>query len=205
MRIEEVEKSKKIFRILKKENNLELNRSLSFDLSEFSILRKGKFFKNINTWKMLEFGNETYLLSLKNSYEIEIVGTAGESAITTDVVNRHNAILMKMEFDLPDLIIRPAYVREKIANIFLNFDVKLTNRNSFNKKYMLESKAKPELLEKIITQNLTNKISEFKEFYLEIINSTILLKFENSINLQDSNQLIEIAKLIEIEIKNVAQ
>ena len=184
---------------------MEVSKGVRFDLSQYSIIEKGEFLKNIYTWKLTEFDLETYFLSIRNSYKIEIGGTAGKSMITIDEESQHNALLIKTNFQIPQLIIRPAYLREKIANIFLNFDIKLNDRKEFNKKYILESSTDNKELEKLLTQNLTNEFIKHNGFSIEFKSNTILLKFEKEFNEKDSVNLILIGKIIESEIKNVVQ
>ncbi len=184
---------------------MEVTKGIRFDLSKYSIIEKGKFLKNTYSWKLTEFDLNAYLLSIRNSYKIEISGTAGESMIETDIENKHNAVVIMTELKLPELIIRPAYFKEKLANLFLNFDKKLSGRTEFNKKYILESSTHQTELEKIITHKLTNELIKVDRFSLEFKENSILLKFEKEFNKEDSVNLIKLGKIIETEIKNVAQ
>ena len=61
---------------------MEAAREIRFDLKEYSIIEKGKFLKNIYTWKLTEFHFDAYFLSIRNSYKVEASGTALESMIT---------------------------------------------------------------------------------------------------------------------------
>jgi len=202
----EQNKSKKqIIYFLKKNFPMEAAKGVRFDLKEYSIIEKGKFLKNIYTWKLTEFDFHSYFLSIRNSYKEEVSGTGGESMIMADVEIKHNAVIMTTDFSLPELTIRPAYFREKFANLFLSFDIKLNDRKSFNKKYILESSSNESKLEKTLTHNLTNELIKYDEFSLEFKNNTILLLFNKEFNEKDSVNLIKIGKIIETEIKNVAQ
>ncbi len=205
MTAEEDKAKKEIINFLKKKYSMEAERSARFDLSEYSIIEKGALLKNIYNWKLIDFEFLTYFLSIRNSYKIEVMGTAGESMVTTDKESQHNALLIISDFKIPELIIRPAYLREKIANVFLNFDIKLNNRKEFNKKYILESSSDYKTLDTMLTKKLTNELIKLKEFSLEFKNNTILLKFEKEFNKKDSLELIEIGKIVESEIKNVVQ
>ncbi len=201
MNSEKPKSNRQILNFLKKNFAMEVAKGIRFDLSLFSIIEKGEFLKNIYTWKLTEFDIDSYLLSIRNSYKIEIMGTGGESMKTTDIENKHNAVIIVTDFSLPELIIRPAYLREKIANLFLNFDLKLSERNDFNKKYILESSSTLLELEKILSHNLTNELNKHEEFSLEFRKGFVLLKFEKEFNESDSINLIKIGKLIESEIK----
>ena len=114
-------------------------------------------------------------------------------------------MILKTESNLPELIIRPAYLKEKIANLFLKFDKKLHSRKEFNRKYILESSLNQVELEKIITKKITDELIKVNEFSLEFKNNSIFLKFEKEFNEEDSVNLIKLGKLIETELKNVAQ
>jgi len=114
-------------------------------------------------------------------------------------------VILKTESNLPELIIRPAYLKEKIANLFLKFDKKLNERKEFNKKYILESSLSQTELEKIITKNLTDELVKVNEFSLEFKDNSIFLKFEKEFNEEDSVNLIKLGKIIETELKNVVQ
>ena len=184
---------------------MEVAKGIRFDLSKYSIIPKGKFLKNIYTWKLTEFDSDVYLLSIRNSYKTEIMGTGGESMIEIDTESKHNGVILKTESNLPELIIRPAYLKEKIANLFLKFDKKLNNRKEFNKKYILESSISQTELEKMITRNLTDELVKLNEFSLEFKDNSIFLKFEKEFNEEDSINLIKLGKIIETELKNVVQ
>lgn len=205
MTSENEKRHKQILNFLKKEFQIEVAKGIRFDLSKYSIIEKGKFLKNTYSWKLTEFDLNAYLLSIRNSYKIEISGTAGESMIETDIESKHNAVVIMTELKLPELIIRPAYFKEKLANLFLNFDKKLSGRTEFNKKYILESSTHQTELEKIITQKLTNELIKVDRFSLEFQDNSILLKFEKEFNKEDSVNLIKLGKIIETEIINVAQ
>lgn len=192
---------KQIIYFLKKNFSMEATKSIRFDLKEYSIIKKGAFLKNIYTWRLTNFNFETYFLSIRNSYKVEVSGTSLESLVTMDVESLQNAVIIKTDFDIPDLMIRPADLKEKIANLFLKFDIKLENRNSFNNKYILESLTNQLTLENILTKKLTNELIKYNEFSLEFKSNIILLKFEKEFNQQDSVALIRIAKLIETELK----
>ncbi|WP_417857655.1 hypothetical protein [Xanthomarina gelatinilytica] len=202
----EIEKSnRKILNSLKKKFPMEVASGIRFDLSKYSIIPKGKFLKNIYTWELTEFEFDAYLLSIRNSYKTEIMGTGGESMIEIDTESKHNGLILKTESNLPELIIRPAYLKEKIANLFLKFDKKLNGRKEFNKKYILESSLNQFELEKIITKRITDELIKVSEFSLEFKNNSIFLKFEKEFNEEDSINLIKLGKIIETELKNVAQ
>ncbi|WCO03560.1 hypothetical protein [Psychroserpens ponticola] len=202
----EIEKSnRKILYFLKKKFPMEVAKGIRFDLSKYSIIPKGKFLKNIYTWKLTEFDFDAYLLSIRNSYKTEIMGTAGESMVEIDTESKHNGLILKTESNLPELIIRPAYLNEKIANLFLKFDKKLNDRKEFNKKYILESSLSQTELEEIITRNITDELVKVNEFSLEFKDNSIFLKFEKEFNEQDSVNLINLGKIIETELKNVVQ
>ncbi|WP_452231343.1 hypothetical protein [Lacinutrix sp. MEBiC02595] len=202
----EIEKSnRKILYLLKKKFPMEVAKGIRFDLSKYSIIPKGKFLKNIYTWKLTEFDFDIYLLSIRNSYKTEIMGTGGESMIEIDTESKHNGLILKTESNLPELIIRPAYLKEKIANLILRFDKKLDDRKEFNKKYILESSLSQTKLENIITRNLTDELIKVNGFSLEFKDNTIFLKFEKEFNEEDSIKLIKLGKTIETELKNVVQ
>ena len=200
----ESEKSnRKILYLLKKKFPMEVAKGIRFDLNQYSIIPKGEFLKNIYTWKLTEFDFDAYLLSIRNSYKTEIMGTAGESMVEIDTESKHNGVILKTESKLPEIIIRPAYLKEKIANLFLKFDKKLNDRKEFNKKYILESSLNQTELEKIITRNLTDELVKVNEFSLEFKDNSIFLKFEKEFNEEDSVNLIKLGKIIETELKNV--
>jgi len=202
----EIEKNnRKILYLLKKKFPMEVAKGIRFDLSKYSIIPKGKFLKNIYTWKLTEFDSDAYLLSIRNSYKTEIMGTGGESMIEIDTESKHNGVILKTESNLPELIIRPAYLKEKIANIFLKFDKKLNDRKEFNKKYILESSISQIELEKMITRNLTDELVKVNEFSLEFKDNSIFLKFEKEFNEEDSVNLLKLGKILETELKNVVQ
>ncbi|WP_055446234.1 MULTISPECIES: hypothetical protein [Lacinutrix] len=202
----EIEKSnRKILYLLKKKFPMEVAKGIRFDLSKYSIIPKGKFLKNIYTWKLTEFDFDIYLLSIRNSYKTEIMGTGGESMVEIDTESKHNGLILKTESNLPELIIRPAYLKEKIANLILRFDKKLDDRKEFNKKYILESSLSQTKLENIITRNLTDELIKVNGFSLEFKDNTIFLKFEKEFNEEDSIKLIKLGKTIETELKNVVQ
>ena len=51
---------------------MEVAKTTRFDLSKYSIIEKGEALKNTYTWKLMDFELNTYLLTTRNSYKIEI-------------------------------------------------------------------------------------------------------------------------------------
>jgi hypothetical protein len=203
MKYDGKEVAKRVMQIMKAKYRLEGKRDLFFDLDSFLILKKGNFFKHLYTWELLDFANKSYLLSISNSYRIEEEGFNWDLKRTTELINRYNAVLILTSLNFRNMIIRPKKFKEKIANLFLSFDVKLKNNPNFNKKYILESNAKVEKLELFLTNRIVSRLNLLENFNLEIINSAILMRFDNALNIEDSMQLIEIAKLIDDEIQNI--
>ena len=196
----EKDKSKEVIKLIKKELTLETKRGLYFYLKNYKILTIGKQFKHSYTWKINDFVNDSFLLSINNSYETQVNGSIGsKSLVKSHIQTKHNAILIKTYLDIPDLIIRPSSFKDRFANVFKNFDVKLTNRSRFNHLFILESNASVKVLDKIINKTITNLLIKYKGFYLEIQNAIILMKFEKSINKEDSFNLIKVAKTIDLE------
>lgn len=196
----EEDKSKEVLKLIKKELNLEIKKGLYFYLKNYKILTIGKYFKHSYTWKIKGFVNDSFLLSIRNSYETQVSGSVGsKSFVKSHTQTRHNAILIKTYLDIPDLIIRPSSFNDRFVNVFKNFDVKLTDRSRFNYLFILESNESVKVLDKIISQTITNLLIKYKGFYLEIMNAIILMKFEKSINKEDTFNLIKIAKIIDLE------
>lgn len=137
-----------------------------------------------------------------NSFKVTGTDLTGNPGVNIDQRSKYHAILIQLETDIPNLIIRPSSIREKITNFFLNFDVKLDNRNEFNNEYILESNANKLVIEKILSNSFTDNLLKYKDLCIEFNSNTILLKFEKELNPEDSIKLVEIAKIIELEFLN---
>jgi hypothetical protein len=181
-------------------NILPIN-NLRFDLSEFIIIKKGKYFHYLYTWKFLDSFNKMYLCSFRNSYETE--GMNAYYFFEIDHVSgRYLGLLLESKVELPDLIIRPSTISDRVSNLFLGFDIKLDNRRKFNTNYILESNATKEECSNFLIETLTSLIEKEINFYLEIKDAKIFLKFEQEMQLQNTMSLIEIGLLIDEIIKN---
>lgn len=195
---------KSLLKEINKSVNLSYKRDLKFNLTHFTIFRKGKLFSNSSTWEISDFTCDSFFLSFKNSYETRKRGVEDGSSpgIIDHIEFRQIGILIKSNMELPNLIIRPFYFGERIANVFLKFDVELSDREKFNKKYVLESKSDNAQLEDLLSKNLTLKMSIYDDFCLEIIDSNILMKFENDFSKEKAFALFDIANLIDKRLKS---
>ena len=200
-------KKKKSYRqiliFLKKEFKLEFVKNKRFNLKKYSIIEKGEYLKVMSYWKLTGFNLEAYLLNIRNSYVAQESGSVGESFIPVTFENKNSAIIIRSKYDFPEVIIRPAKTRDRLANVFLNFDIKLSGRKLFNRKYILESNSNQILVEKFISKNITNELIKHQEFNLESKKNSILFKFEREFNQEDVIKLIKIGEIIEKEIKTL--
>ena len=96
---------------------------LDKELMNFSILNKGDLFKVHGAWKIIGFQKETYLVSYRYTYKSDIDGTGGMSYIQENFTDRNITIIIKTKTEIPNLILRPKKLLDRIGNFFLRFDV----------------------------------------------------------------------------------
>ncbi len=157
-------------------------------LNGFSILEKGDGFRISYCWE-LEPG--FYLFSLYNSYRLL-------NTVPTEQKPRFRSFkylycFLTLSTDLPDSIIRPNSIDEKLVDLFMNRHTKIPNANHFNRRYLVESTA-PNLLISKLNEELLLLIENFQELYVEIRDKKCLLLHLRPANYDDTVHLIEIAK-----------
>ena len=194
----------KLIKDIKKVYNVEVFNDKSKNLTDFNQFNKGNLFKHLFTWKLNDFNNDIFLLSIQNSYEIELSGTGGMSYLTGDQPNRYISIVIESKVNLPNLILKPTNLQDVVSNFFLKFDRKISGEREFNNKYILETESNSEFLNELFSQSLILLLNKQKNFHMEINNSLILLKFEKEINQKDNKTLFKIAEIIDENLKNVA-
>ncbi|MEQ6124945.1 hypothetical protein AAON49_12120 [Pseudotenacibaculum sp. MALMAid0570] len=183
----------KIFKVEKNQNRY-------FNLNDYSRGLHGKYLKITSVRKILDFPRETFHIFYQDSHEIEVNGTVpGYSDIKTDLITYHDAVLIKFDSFLPDLTIRPNNINEKVANLFLRFDIKLKNRKRFNNLYVLESNTNSEKLERLLSVAITDELILYNNLNIDFKNQSILLRFDEEVNKENSTSLIKLAKLIQSE------
>ncbi|HVZ97077.1 MAG TPA: hypothetical protein VG847_09400, partial [Chitinophagaceae bacterium] len=138
---------------------------------------------------------------IRNSYAVDVMNNYTFFE-TNHISGRYLVILIESKIELPDLIIRPSTMADKVSNLLLHFDIKLDNRPKFNAEYILESGATKPVCESLLTPELTSVIEKQKDFCLEIRESRILIKYQHEMQLEESMNLLAIGKLLDYIIKN---
>ena len=100
---------------------------------------------------------------------------------------------LTLSTDLPDTIVRPNTLGEKIANLIIHSHTRIPHNSKFNSRYLVESTAADLLISKL-TEELLLHIENFEELYLEIRDRKCLLLHLRPANYDDTVQLIEISK-----------
>jgi len=157
-------------------------------LDGFSILEKGDGFKISYCWE-LEPG--FYLFSLYNSYRLRNIDPAVQKPRYRSF--KYLYCFLTLSTDLPDTIIRPNTLGEKLANLITHSHMKIPHNSKFNNRYLLESTA-PEVIISRMTDELILHIERFNELYIEIRDKKCLLLHLRPANYDETVQLIEISK-----------
>ena len=132
-----------------------------------------------------------YLFSLYNSYRLHIIGPAVRHPLYRSF--KYLYCFLTLSTDLPDTIIRPNTLGEKLANLLTHSHTSIPHNSKFNSRYLLESTA-PDVLISKMTEELLLHIENFDELYLEIRDKKCLLLHLRPANYDDTVELIEISK-----------
>jgi hypothetical protein len=159
-------------------------------LDEFSVLEKGDGFKISYCWE-LESGLN--LFSLYNSYRLHSINPADQKPRFRSF--KYLYCFLTLSTDLPDTIIRPNTLAEKLANLVTHSHTRIPHYSKFNSRYLVES-ITPDLLISKLTDELLLYIENFEDLYLEIRDKKCLLLHLRPANYNDTVQLIEISKRV---------
>ncbi len=166
------------------------------NLSSFKAIKRGRFYKVLFAWRLLDWSHNTFLVSLRNSVEQQHFNEY--MFMQTDHQSgRYFALLIELSRPFLKMIIRPFSIGEKITNMFLDFDIKLDDRKEFNSKYIVESNGSKVECEDFLTLELTNLIQKQNNFYLEITDSGILVTHRHEIEMHSSRELLLIGQTID--------
>src|SRR5215831_9931550 len=99
-------------------------------LDRFSILEKGDAFRINYCW---EVESNVHLFSLINSYRLNIVDPA--TSWPRFNTFKYLYCYLALTIDLPDTIIRPNTVGEKLANLLTHVHTRFPDNPKFNNKY----------------------------------------------------------------------
>ena len=190
-----------IIKPLKKAYKLEPMRGLDLNLRSFGISKTGELFKHLYSWKILSFQHDAYITSLRNSYVTEVINS-NYTFETKNISGRYLGILIETAQPIPDFTIRPSFLADKISNLILRYDIKIEGFPKFNKNYILSSEAPLSAFEKILTRHFLTKVEGLQNFYLEMKDSRIFMKFENEMSSSNAIELMAIGELIDKNIKN---
>jgi hypothetical protein len=157
-------------------------------LNGFSVLEKGDGFKVSYCW---ELQSGLYLFSLYNSYRLHNIDPAAQKPRFKSF--KYLYCFLTLSTDLPDTIVRPNTLGEKIANLIIHSHTRIPHNSKFNSRYLVESTAADLLISKL-TEELLLHIENFEELYLEIRDRKCLLLHLRPANYDDTVQLIEISK-----------
>ena len=157
-------------------------------LNGFSILEKGDGYRISYCW---ELQSGLYLFSLYNSYRLHNIDPAAQKPRYKSF--KYLYCFLTLTTDLPDTIIRPNTLGEKLANLVTHSHTRIPHNSKFNSRYLLESTA-PDVVISKLTDELLLHIENFEELYLEIRDKRCLLLHLRPANYDDSIQLIEISK-----------
>jgi hypothetical protein len=190
----------RIIKALRKKHDLESIIDLELDLNEFRIIKSGENYRYLDTWKVNRAFHNVYLCSYIDSFETEQMNN-NFFFQKYHYTERYHAIFIESKIELPDLIVRPSLLADKFSNPFLKYDMKLIDRPIFNSQYVVESKASKQDCESFLTQNLTSLMEEEKNFFLEVKNSKVLCIYEQEMEMNNTFNLLSIAKEIDEILK----
>jgi hypothetical protein len=157
-------------------------------LNGFSILEKGDGYKIGYCW---ELESNFYLFSLYNSYRLRSIDPTAKQPRYRSF--KYLYCFLTLSTDLPDTIIRPNTLGEKLANLLTHSHTRIPHNSKFNNRYLLESTA-PDVFISKMTDELLLHIEDFEGLYLEIRDKKCLLLHLRPANYDDTVRLIEISK-----------
>jgi hypothetical protein len=191
-----------VLKKLKTEYELIPDRNIGIDFSMFSLFEKGDNFKINYKWKVDTDKEPIFIISYNNSYRLNIVKSGLEPKIHSNDF-RYFSFYCFLGINIPDLIIKPSTLADKVSNLFLNFDIKLNNRTKFNRKYILESTSN-KLIDRILNEKITNLFEHSSDLIMEINCGHCLIWNLKPCNYENSKLMILILKELQ-ETKNAAQ
>jgi hypothetical protein len=156
------------------------------ELDKFSILERGDNYKISYCW---EISPGLHLFSLNNSYRRTSVDPALGWPRTRWF--KYLYCFLTLNTGLPDTMIRPNNVGEKIVNLFTHNHTRLPQRGRW--EYLLESLS-PDVLINKMTDEFLAEIQNFDELYVEIREGKCLLLHLRPANYEDTLKLIEVSK-----------
>jgi hypothetical protein len=170
------------------------------DFEVFTTIYKGDAFKIKTSWKVNELKKSTYILSYNNSYHLDTV-TGNLEYRPHYVTSSYLCCYVDLNASIPDTIVHPLSLTDKIVNILFHQNIKLKNKPLFNKKYLLQSVDKEKIIE-ILTDKLIDTLASFDDIFIEIRNNKCLIHYLRPVLENDGIILTEIAEKFET-IKNV--
>ena len=127
-------------------------------LNGFSILEKGDGFKVSYCW---ELQSGLYLFSLYNSYRLHNIDPAVQKPRFKSF--KYLYCFLTLTTDLPDTIVRPNTLGEKIANLITHSHTRIPRNSKFNSRYLVESTASDLFISKL-TDELLLHIENSKSY-----------------------------------------
>lgn len=154
----------------------------------FSLLEKGDGFRIGYCW---EIQANCYLFSFYNSYRLHQIDPALQKPSYRSF--KYLCCFLTLNSDLPDTLIRPNTMAEKLVNLFTHSQHKIAPNSKFDSKYLVES-TNPDVLISRLSKEILSQMEHFNELHVEIRGRQCLLFHLRPANYEDTVQLIEIAK-----------
>jgi hypothetical protein len=137
MTIDDTINHKKLIREIKRNYSAVPDISKKIDLDSFQILTKGYRFRKNYIWQINADGFIQYLISLHNSYRGQFFN-GGYMENTDVVLNYLLYCYCEFDCDIPDFVIRPNRLEDKIADRFSKAKDSFYRKELFDRKYRIE-------------------------------------------------------------------
>jgi hypothetical protein len=161
--------------------------------NDFTTIARGEAFKINNKWKISGLCMPTYLVSYTNSYQM---GSGKSYALEYHrhyITSTYLSCCVFLEANVPDTIIQPHFLAERLVDLLLHHNIKLDGKSLFNAKYLLQSVDKDKLLP-FLSNGLIDTIEKYDNLHMEIRNNQCLIYYQHAVCETDGLVLAEIAE-----------
>jgi hypothetical protein len=190
---EEDQHFKEVLSRLKDEFNLVSGSIADVSFNDFMLFNKGDNFKIIYAWKLEAF-ESVYLIEYKNSYRVNSVEAQLEYRINTST-SRYLGCFIKSNFVIPNLVIRPNTLADRLVRLFLQNGIKIKANPAFNKKYLLESE-QPFKAVQALDIDFYNLITDTNTLNLQVKNNQCLIFDYKPLDYHNCRVMIQLAQTI---------
>lgn len=169
------------------------DRGHQFDTGHFTLLNVGDWFSVSYKWQCPEISADTLIIAYNNSYRVNVVKAEREYSPELKV-SRYLCCYTVFEHDFPDFIIRPNSLANWLTRMFFNDQLRVETASRFNRKYILESNDKNNIVNRL-GETLFTLVSDTHKVYIEVRDNHCLIFFLEPAWVNTSYlKMLEIAK-----------